>query len=169
MIALLILQNLITHDSLCQVSINSGYLSRKMQHKEASKLLRDITSIFLGDQTNSIFHKVSKTCITEVPLRICQIQAPAGVHRQYKGLRHKLLPFPLSSPGCLPASSQAPDGTGRNITPCPPPPHARGHSTKSHAVPQSSHCISPWPLCFDQCIHYSLGKVCKDPAQHPEA
>lgn len=53
--------------------------------------------------------------------------------------------------------------------PPPPPPHVRGHWTKSHAAPQRSHCISLWPLCFDHCIHYSLGKVCKDPAQHPRA
>lgn len=146
------------------MSISSGDVH--LQHKEPFQFVeRDMTSVFFWAINPIPF-------FIKFPKHVSQKfhQAPAGAHRQYKGLRHKLLPFPLSSPGCSPATSQAPDGTGRDITPCPPtPPHARGHSTKSHAVPQSSHCISPWPLCFDQCIHYSLGKVCKDPAQHPEA
>ena len=84
--------------------------------------------------------------------------------------------FSLLPPGRSPVTSRAPDRAGHKMTPCPLHlllllllPMRPGRSTKSHAVTQRSHCISPCPLCFDHCIHYSSGKVCTDPAQHPGA
>lgn len=141
------------------MSISSG--DNHLQHKEPFQFVeRDMTSVFLGDQPDSIFHKVSKTCVTEVPLSSCRCTLTA------QGLEAQTSPFSSLFPWLL--TCNKPSTRWRGHYSLPPPP-ARGHSTKSHAVPQSSHCISPWPLCFDQCIHYSLGKVCKDPAQHPEA
>lgn len=62
--------------------------------------------------------------------------------------------------GHSPVASQAPDGPGSW--------HNRALAQKSHSCKQKP---LQWPVSsfFDHFIHYSLGKVYKDPAQHAEA
>lgn len=77
--------------------------------------------------------------------------------------------FPALKPPPTPPDAHLPHAVHHTEPDVLPLPRMRGHSTKSHAALGEVTALARGLFVLTGCIHYSSGKVRKDPAQHPEA
>lgn len=133
------------------------------------------TLMFRGDKF-TFFHVISSYReMAEVPPEIFSVLLQVNIERavevaqRCRGMGFPALNPPSHSSRCSPATRRAPHRTGRPAPHLPFLPRVRGHSTKSHAAPGEVTALARGLFVLTGCIHYSSGKVCKDPAQHPEA